>query len=83
MQENWEFPWRKAYYSALPSDQTDNFYIFNNSFWSLKFYYMQFNSNPRPITFEFSVNGVTKRRVVIIKKTSYISSMLEIAWKIH
>lgn len=43
------------------------------------FYYMQFNSNPRTITFEFSVNGITKRRVVIIKKTSYISSMLEIA----
>jgi len=39
---------------------------------------VRFNHNIRPIAFEFSANGGTKRRETRMKKASYISGMPEI-----
>jgi len=57
--------------------------FFNNSFWSLNFYFVWLDPNWRPIAYEFLVKCEIERRWTKMKKMSNMGGVLEITWKIH
>jgi hypothetical protein len=56
--------------------------IFDNSFWSSKFYFRRFDPNLRSIAFDFLINGEIKIIEIEMKNTSNMDSVSEVSRKI-